>query len=128
MTPSPPRNLGALLRYRQRHDGARGHHVVASLVGETDLPWPHVYVDPGRSHDYSALERMHVVIATRPGVDAGRTIAEVFTMVDELSFFEPGYPTLVDIEDKHVAHVWRAAPLEVVQIRQGTPGWLAYFE
>lgn len=123
----PPRNIGALQRYRLRHEGAEGHSVVVSLCGDTQLPWPHVYVEPDRSCDYSELKRMHVVIATKPGIDCRRTIAEVFHMVEEVSCFHPGYPVLVDVEQQHVAHICFIDPLKVWQIRPGTEGWLPYF-
>jgi hypothetical protein len=129
LTPArKPRNLAALLQYRHKHNGAHAHTVVVSLIGETSLRWPHVYAEPGLPHDWSDLDELHCVIATRPYVDARHTIAGLWRMASELNFMAPGYPTLADMDRQQAMHVCEIAPaMRFIQVKHGSREWQTYF-
>lgn len=121
-----PRNIGAARNARERSSAPFGPAIVISLVGDTQLRWPHVYVDPGRSYDYAGVRHSQCVIATKPGVSSGRTIAEVYAQL-ERDYLCTGFPLLVDVEREAVWHVRRIKPLEVAEHRSGSKAWAACF-
>jgi hypothetical protein len=122
----PPRNIAAARRRIEQCDLPLGPAVVVSLVGETHMRWPHVFVDPGRSYDFSDLRHAQCVIATKPGVDTGRTIAEVYSAMQE-GYFSSGFPALVDVERQAVMHVYSISPLQVREHPPGSRTWAACF-
>lgn len=122
----PPRNIAAARSAVERSDKPLGPAIVVSLVGETSLPWPHVFVDAGRSYDYADLRHAQCVIATAPGVDTARAIAEVYAEAQR-GYFSSGFPTLVDVERQAVMHVWSVAPLRFRQHQPGSRTWAACF-
>jgi hypothetical protein len=126
MTSYPPRNITAARRAVERSDKPLGPAVVISLVGETHMRWPHIFVDAARSYDYSELRHAQCVIATAPGVDTGRTIAEVYQAMQE-GYFSSGFPTLVDVERQAVMHVYSISPLQVREHPPGSRTWAACF-
>ena len=124
-----PRNISALLRLRER-GASPPHEIVVSLVGTTPISDAlHLYADPGCAYDWSDTRGLHTIIATRPGVDARHAIAGIFKVADEHDCMHRcGYPTLLDVERKQVAHICEITPLRVMQPRRGSEEWAAYFE
>ena len=122
----PPRNIAAAREHIERSDKPMGPAIVISLVGQTSLRFPHVFVDPGRSYDFSDLALAQCVIATKPGVDSGRTIAEVFEAA-ERGFFCSGFPLVADVEERAVAHVWSIRPLQFRAHKPDSRTWAACF-
>lgn len=122
----PPRNIAAARRVVERANPEIGAPVVISLVGETGMRWPHVFVDPGRSYDYGELRYAICVIATRPGINTALTIAEVYAEA-ERGFLSSGFPLLVDVENQAVMHVRTVSPLHVRQYEPGSRTWAACF-
>lgn len=121
-----PRNIAAMQRARERGDVPE---VVVSLTGQREIrDAVHVFADPGRAYDWSDLAGVHVIIATRPGLDSRNAIAGIFKAADEHdTMHTAGYPTIMDTERRQVAHVYQLAPLRVMQPRTGSTEWAAYF-
>lgn len=126
MTFFEPRNISAARRARERSSQPLGPAIVISLVGETQLRFPHIYVDPGRRYDYSAVRHAQCLIATRPGVNASQALAEVFAEA-ERGFFCSGFPYLVDVEGESLAHVWSISPVQYRPHHPGSRTWAACF-
>lgn len=123
MTLYPPRKHWLADKVRK----SSNHTIVVSLVGETPLPWPHVYADPGRAHDWSCLAGLHVVIATRPGVNAAHAIVGTFRLWDTAMSSTAPYPTLVDIQRREVFHICNTRPTHWLRVREGARSWHEFF-
>lgn len=112
----PPRNVAAVARVRP------GGTVVASFVGQTDFPHPHVFADSGARHDWSALANHHIVIALKPGIDARAAMQALFHMETP-----DGYATVLDVERKQAACLVWAAPLQLWPVREDSELWRKHF-
>lgn len=119
----PPRNAPAVQRMR---DGGRlrpGDTVIVSFVGQTDFPYPHVFVEPSTDYDMRVISGLHVVIAVRPGIDCSRVMREVFNLADVFK----GYPTVADVERKQVGCLVGVNPLKLWTIKQDSQLWRQHF-
>lgn len=122
----PPRNIASARNAISASDRPFGPGIVVSLVGATDLRWCHVHVEPRRSYDYSGLSGAQILIATEPGIDTGRTMAEVYAQMQR-DFFSYGFPLLVDVERQQVVHFWSISPLLARSHPIGSRTWSAVF-
>lgn len=123
MTLCPPRQHYAADKLRARGGGT----IVLSLVGATPLPWPHVYADSGRAHDWACLDGLHVVIATRPGLNAAPAIVGVYGLWDRALSRTAPYPMLVDLQQREVFHICDTRPNRWMRVLAGTPWWHEFF-
>lgn len=121
-----PRNIGAARRHVHEHGPGSFPAIVVSLIGETGMRFTHVYVDPGRSYDYSGVQYAQCVIATKPGVDSGRAIAEVFDRMQR-DYFCSGLLMLADVEREEVVKIDSIKPLRARSIPRGSKVWAACF-
>lgn len=118
-----PRNAWPIARARAEGMRPAGM-VVVSLVG--DVPWPEttVYAEPGKRYDWRFLAGLPVAIVVRPGIEALRTIAEIFDLTVPL---RGGYPWLVDIERRQLSSVVESSPLKLWPTKRGGDYWQGWF-
>lgn len=113
----PPRNAKAIANIEE------GDTFVVSLVGETPIAGPHVYVDPGKRYDWRFAAGLQAVIVTRPGIKAAQLMADLYQASQP-------YPTLVDFDRKVVASIVEkcSGGLQLWPRRRGSESWRALFD
>lgn len=125
----PPRNARAAGRCRNE-TGKIVAPLVVSFVGDVELETmrglPTVYCDSGAEHDWACVAGLHAILLTKPGVDARHAMREILARTDCL---DPGYPTLVDVEQQEVACIIHGVGKAVAlwQVRRGTDLWHMHF-
>jgi hypothetical protein len=118
----PPRNAASVQAAWDDGRLTLGGHVAVSLVGDSPLRMPTVYVDPGRRYDLRCCAGLFAFIVTTPGVDTR-------DVIDQLWPITCPYITLVDVERQVVASVVDRpnGSRKLWPRRRGSEPWLAVF-
>ncbi len=117
-----PRNAAAIKSLRERGRLDFGGEVAVSLVGDTRLKMPHIYVDPGKKYDFRCVTGLFVYVVVKPGVDA-------VTAIDQLWPITQKYITLVDVQRQIVGSIVDNpdGSRKLWPRRKGSEPWLAIF-
>lgn len=117
-----PRNAASIKAMRESGRLDFGGHVAVSLVGDTPLRMPTLYVDPGKRYDFRCCTGLFAFVVTRPGIDST-------TAIDQLWPITQRYITLIDLDRQIVASVvdTTTGGRKLWPRRKGSEPWLAIF-
>ncbi len=117
-----PRNASSIKAAREAGRLDFGGSVAVSLIGDTPLRMPHIYIDPGKRYDFRCMTGLFAFIVTKPGLDSK-------TAIDQLWPITQKYITLVDVERQVVASVVDTTNggRKLWPRRKGSEPWLAIF-
>ena len=118
-----PRNAAAIVEARSCGKLEDGDCIIVSFIGDTGLSEPHVYADSGKRYDWRFAEGLHVSMVVRPGVDAAKTMEDLFRSTMP-------YPTVTDFDRKIVASVVDkpGGGVKLWPRRSGSGPWRALFD